>query len=182
MKGIRQILADFDVELGERADDFEKSVVENYATRAELEEKLKRIETLSGQVETLSEQIKGFESTSDELASLKAKVNEYESAEAERIKSAQENAARARFENDFEKLLEGRSFVNQLTRDAVFERAYRMSSENPAMDVKTILEAVTKDENVWTNPQLAKPKPTIPTTDNSQAVTEEFVRKLLRRS
>ena len=181
MKGIKQIVSDFGFELGEKADEFEKAVMENYAARAELEEKNKRIETLTSQVEDLGSQIKSYEGTTEEVATLQAKVAEFEQAEAQRVQAAAEAEAMKAFDVLFTEAVGERKFANTMTRESVHQKAYTMHTENPAMDVSAIVDSITKDvDNVWENPQRPTAKVPVPKED-SKAELGEFARNLFRR-
>ena len=77
--------------------------------------------------------------------------------------------------------LDGKSFINDLTRESVFEKAYAMRAANPDMDTRTILATRTADsDNLWANPQN-QPSAGIPNDENETAALLEFAKQLFQQ-
>lgn len=162
MKPIETILSEALPDLSQDvADQIVAAVRENYVTVAERDEKAKRAETYRTQVEDLTAKVAELEA-SDETQALRDKVAEFEAAEAERVAAEQAAARRKGYEDEFAKALDGRSFVNDRTRDSVLAEAIAKRETNPDMGMDKVLEAITADaDGLFANPQQdagAKPK------------------------
>lgn len=177
MRSIEQILGDHGL-TDAQVEEISKAVHEGYVTRNEVEEKKARIQTLTEQVAQLSEQAKALDGTAEEMARLKAKVQEYEETEAARAKAEEERRGRDEFRAQFDEALQGRSFANSPTYDAILSKAWETRSANPDMGVDAILEAVTAgQEGLWANPQADPRKMPRPTADTA-ADNRAFLSKL----
>lgn len=175
MKDINQIMSELGFELtDEQRGALGKSVRENYVTRAEMDEKRKRIESLAAENSELAEKAKQLEGTSDDVAKLKAKVAEYERAAEERDAKEAEAVRRRGFEERFDSAIrdkfEGKAFANAMTRRAVLESAYEKAAKNPDMSAEEAIRAAIGGEGgVWANPQRDPAKMPVPGETKSKS-------------
>lgn len=182
MKNVRQIVQELGYSLtDEQLEALDKAVRENYATRAELAEKVSRIQTLNDQVKELSGKVEAGKDDAETIAQLKAQVEQFRKSEEDRAKAEDESKRRTAFMGEFDKALDGKSFINDLTRESVFEKAYAMRAANPDMDTRTILATLTADsDNLWANPQN-QPSAGIPNDENETAALLEFAKQLFQQ-
>lgn len=175
MKDINQIMSDLGLELtDEQREAVGKAVRENYVTRPELEEKKRRIESLSAENSELAEKAKQLEGTSEDVTKLKAKVAEYEQAAKERDAKEAEAAKRRGFEERFDSAIrdkfEGKAFANAMTRRAVLDTAYEKAAKNPDMSAEEAIRAAIGGEGgVWANPQRDPAKMPVPGETKSKS-------------
>lgn len=159
MKNIKDIIGELGIELDEaKLEDLEKSVLENYRTVAEVENKQSRISELEQQLATANEALEAAKnadvSNADEVQAMRDKIAAYENADEERKAQAEEEKARQGFEEKFGKAVGDKQFVNDIVRGAVADKAYAIAKANPDMDVAAILGGIVGDaEGVWQNPQ-----------------------------
>lgn len=162
MKDILAILKDAGVEVPEdKSADFKKNFFENYKSVAELEKKTARITELETQNTELSEKVKGLDGSTQQIEELNKKVTEFEEAEKKRKEEQQaaelENALRERFKG-----LNGeKKYINEYTEKAVFEdfKAATSDTANAGKSDADIYTALTKDKNIYLNPQQTKIPP-----------------------
>ena len=108
MQDIKAIVQGIGVELtDEQMEALAKGVRDNYVTRSEMDEKRKRIESLTAENSELAEKAKALDGTSEDVARLKAKVAEYEQAAKERDERDAEARSRKGFEERFEAAIGG---------------------------------------------------------------------------
>lgn len=159
MKNIKDIIGELGIELDEaKLGDLEKSVLENYRTVAEVENKQSRISELEQQLATANEALEAAKnadvSNADEVQAMRDKIAAYEKADEERKAQTEEEKARQEFEEKFGKAVGDKQFVNDIVRGAVADKAYAIAKANPDMDVAAILGGIVGDaEGVWQNPQ-----------------------------
>lgn len=159
MKNIKDIIGELGIELDEaKLGDLEKSVLENYRTVAEVENKQSRIGELEQQLATANEALEAAKnadvSNADEVQAMRDKIAAYEKADEERKAQTEEEKARQEFEEKFGKAVGDKQFVNDIVRGAVADKAYAIAKANPDMDVAAILGGIVGDaEGVWQNPQ-----------------------------
>lgn len=172
MQDIKAIVEGIGLELSdEQMAALAKGVRDNYVTRPEMDEKRRRIETLTSENAELAEKAKALDGTSEDVAKLKAKVAEYEQAARERDAKEAERQSRRGFEERFDAALEkdfgGKRFANGMTRKAVLDGAYERAAKNPDMSATDAIKAAIGDEGgVWANPQ-ADPGNQMPIPDQS---------------
>lgn len=168
MKGIKQIVEDLGFELSdEQVTALDEAVRENYATRAELDEKKERIEALTSQVEQMTEQVNALDGQTEELTNLKEQVAAYEKAETERKDNEAKKAAFASFETDFTELLGDKKFVNDITAKEVTQRAFEEKTANPSMTLEQVYETVIGDRSdLFANPQQDFKNLPVPSEEN----------------
>lgn len=159
MKNIKDIIGELGIELDEaKLGDLEKSVLENYRTVAEVENKQSRISELEQQLATANEALEAAKnadvSNADEVQAMRDKIAAYEKADEERKAQTEEEKARQEFVEKFGKAVGDKQFVNDIVRGAVADKAYAIAKANPDMDVAAILGGIVGDaEGVWQNPQ-----------------------------
>lgn len=144
-----------------------RSLAEVERKDQQIEQKDARISELEGQVTAMGQKVSELEQSGGEsgekVAELQRQVAEYRKSEEERKKAEEDARKRAEFESAFSDALGGQEFANELIRESVFSKAYRMHTENPAMRVEDILKGITGDmAGVWKNPQADPNK--MPTT------------------
>lgn len=144
-----------------------RSLAEVERKDQQIEQKDARISELEGQVTAMGKKVNELEQSGGEngakVAELQKQVAEFERVEAERQKAEEDAKKRMEFEGAFSDALGGQEFANDLIRESVFDKAYRMHAENPAMRVEDILKGITGDmAGVWKNPQTDPNK--MPTT------------------
>ena len=159
MKNIKDIIGELGIELDEaKLGDLEKSVLENYRTVAEVENKQSRISELEQQLATANEELEAAKnadvSNADEVQAMRDKIAAYEKADEERKAQTEEEKARQEFDDKFGKAVGDKQFVNDIVRGAVADKAYAIAKANPDMDIAAILGGIVGDaEGVWQNPQ-----------------------------
>ena len=159
MKPIESILSEAIPDLQQDvADKIVAEVRANYVTVAERDEKVKRAETYKQQVDELAAKVAELEA-SDETQALRDKLAEFEAAEAKRLEDERAAKARKGYEDEFDKALNGREFVNGRTRDSVLAEAIAKREANPDMGMDAVLEGITKDaDGLFANPQTQHDK------------------------
>lgn len=158
MKGISQIVADMGLSLAEdQVKELDSKVRENYVTRNEHEEKLRKLAALGEQVQELTAKVNDASADSEKVAELQRQVAAYKEADEQRERDEAERTARAAFEASFEQAVGDRRFANEPTRQHVLSRAYEMHRANPDMAVKSIVDEAASGDGVWASPQ-ADPK------------------------
>ena len=158
MENIETILAGIEGLTPEQSEAIKAGVNANYRTIAEVQGKSAKLEDATKQLEALQSELakaKELDGTNaEQLASFKAKVEELEKAQAEAAEAAKAKNARARFDEAFEKQMDGKAFVNAFTRDSIADKAFELRSANPDMGLDAIIEQVTAgQEGIWANPQ-----------------------------
>ena len=159
MKNIKDIIGELGIELDEaKLGDLEKSVLENYRTVAEVENKQSRISELEQQLATANESLEAAKnadvSNADEVQAMRDKIAAYEKADEERKAQTEEEKSRQEFDEKFGKAVGDKKFVNDIVRGAVADKTYAIAKANPDMDVAAILGGIVGDaEGVWQNPQ-----------------------------
>lgn len=155
MQDIKAILNEHAQDMSEDARKaIEKAVLENYRTIKETEAKAERVQQLEAENAELTEKVKNLEGDSEQLGELKATVAQFEEKEAQRKAEAEEAQKRETFKASFDAALGERSFSNELIRDTVFDKAYKLCGDDSALGVSDAIERVTKDvAGVWENPQ-----------------------------
>nr|DAM29468.1 MAG TPA: hypothetical protein [Caudoviricetes sp.] len=159
MKNIKEITGELGIELDEaKLGELEKSVLENYRTVAEVENKQSRISWLEGQLATANEALEAAKNAdvtnADEVQAMRDKIAAYEAADEERKAQTEEEKARQEFEERFRSAVGDKKFANDIVRSAVSDKAYSVAKANPDMDLSAILGGIVGDsDGVWLNPQ-----------------------------
>lgn len=179
MKDIKAILGENGVE-GDVAAKIEAEVRENYKTKAEWSKKVERIADLEKANADLADKAAKVEGSGEEIEALKAQVESYKAAEDKRKADEAEAERRGRFRESFDKALGEREFVNDMTADSVFEKAYALCSSDAGKGAEdAIEEAVKGSENVWANPQKTASMMPKPGDLSSRKDSEDQQRKSL---
>lgn len=153
MKDIKAILAGFNLD-DEVCEAIIREVGENYRSIVEVTKKTQRIEELETQNKALTEQVNNLEGEGEELENLRKQVSDFEAAEEKRKADEQEAAQRKSFEVLFNEALGDKEFTNDMTRDAIFEKAFKKCNETVGYKPEDAIEELTKDtDGIWKNPQ-----------------------------
>lgn len=163
MKNIKDILADFGVDLGDKASDFEKAVVENYRTINDYNGKVARVSELETQLSEANDALKKAKETdpakSAEVEEMRKTIADYQAKDEERRKADAAKAARDEFVGKFDAAVGDKKFASDFIRDTVFDKAFALSSKNPDMAVGSIIDSIVgNSEGVWANPQTSVKK------------------------
>lgn len=155
MQDINAILNEHAADLStETKESISKAVLENYRTIAEVDKKVERIKELETANKELTEKVGELEGDSEKITELQKTVEEFKEKEEQRKVQEEENQRRDVFRASFDNVLGDREFTNDLMRDTVFEKVYKLCGEDSSMGVKDAIENVTKDvDGVWANPQ-----------------------------
>lgn len=173
MQDIKAILKEHAPDLSDEAKAaVEKAVLENYRTVNETNAKAERVKQLEAENAELTEKVESIEADSKELDELKETVAQFKEKEEQRKAEAEEAEKRETFKAAFDNALGERKFSNDLMRDTVFDKAYKLCGEDSAVGVSDAIESVTKDvDGVWSNPQQDAKK--MPGTNGIERKTPE---------
>lgn len=183
MKDIKAILEGLDI-----PDDAKQTIVkevgENYRTINEVNSKAERIKELEAANKDLTETITGLEGNGEELESLKAKVAEFEQAEEDRKRQADEQAKRDSFKSVFDAAVGDKEFANDLIRETVFEKVYATCSQSSGLGATDVLDKTVENmEGVWKNPQTdpkSMPDGNTLSSKNDEGKSAEADKRLIR--
>ena len=179
MRGIQQIVADMGLQLTEeQVKDLDSKVRENYVTRNEHDEKLRKLASLTEQVGELTAKVNDSAEASDKVAALQRQVAEYQEAEARREQEEADRRAREGFEVSFSEAVGERRFANEMTRQHVLDKAYEMHRANPDMAVASIVDEAASGDGVWASPQADPKNMPSPQAKDSQAEMGAFAAAL----
>lgn len=162
MKNVKDIAKEFGV-AEDKLDEFEKAVLENYRTVAELDGKAAKLTELEKQLAEAREAIEAAKNAdganAEEMTALKAKLQEFEDAEKARAAKQTEEQAKAEFAEKLREAIGDKEFANDIVKAAVSEQAYQIAKANPNMDIKAVLAGIVGEaDGVWKNPQTAVKK------------------------
>ena len=174
MDNIKEILGKLEgVELtDEQIAQVEKDVLANYRTKAELDNKAQALAAAEATNKQLTEELEAAKnldaSNTSEVEAMKARLDEMIAEQNAAKEKSEAEAKREAFKGAFAEALGGKRFANKIVGDTVFEKAYTMSSENPAMAVDAIVSQIVGDEpGIWLNPQQDPKKMPTPGNDNA---------------
>lgn len=159
MEGIKEILKAHGIELEDgKLDEIEKATLKNYRTIAEFEGKTKKLADLEARLAEANKALEAAQAADPakqaEYEAMQKQLADYQAAEDERKKESEASEARKAFEDRFTQAVGERKFANQIVRDAIFEKAFQLSSANPAMEVADVLKLTAGDaDGIWANPQ-----------------------------
>lgn len=169
MKDIKAIIEGYEL-TDEQKSEIVKAVNENYKTIEEMAKKTKRIDELETANRELTEQIEAMPD-GEEVEKLKSQVEKFKADEKQRKADEVEAEKRKNFEELFNAAIGDKEFVNQFTRDSVFEKAYERCSADTGVSAEKALEDLTKDDAMlFKNPQQdvnKMPEPSDITTQNT---------------
>lgn len=155
MQGIKAILKEHAPDLNdETLEATASALLKKYRSKEELDAKAERVKQLEAENAELTEKVDSIEADSKELDELKETVAQFKEKEEQRKAEAEEAAKRETFKTAFDTALGERKFSNDLMRETVFDKAYKLCGEDSAVGVSDAIESVTKDvDGVWSNPQ-----------------------------
>lgn len=158
MENIETILAGIEGLTEEQAAAIKKGVGDNYRTIAEVQGKGAKLEAATKQIEELQAELaKAKEldgSNAEQMEAFRAKIEELEKAAADRKASEDAAAKRDAFAKEFGEATKDKAFANDLTKQAVFDKAFELRGSNPDMAFDAVLSQVTDGmEGIWANPQ-----------------------------
>ncbi len=161
MQNIREILegAGVEVEAGKLAE-IEKAVLANYRSKAEAEAKAAKVAELEQRLAEADAAIEAAKqadvTNAAEVEEMRGKLEAYEKADEERRAKADEDKARAEFDEKLAGAVGEKSFANGIVAEAVKDKAFKLAKANPDMDIAAVLASVVGDtDGVWANPQRA---------------------------
>lgn len=177
MKDIKTIIDGYELTDEQKAEII-KAVNENYKTVEEVNKKSKRIDELENANKELTEQIEAMPD-GEEVEKLKSQVEKFKADEKQRKADEAEAAKRQSFEELFNTALEGKEFVNQFTRDSIFEKAYERCAADTGLSAEKAIEELTQgDAMLFKNPQQDVNKmPSKQIIDQSKANDENMTKK-----
>ena len=157
MKDIIEILKDNGIEIeAEKQSEIRKSLAENYKT---INEHNKKIEKLTEQVNTANETISDLKTKLEDASkvdvkALQDKIKEFEDAEADRKQKEAAQKETEALKARFSPLKGENKFLNEGTENWIFGEFKNALSldENKGKSDADIYAAVTKDKNIYENP------------------------------
>lgn len=167
MKNILTILKEQGIEVPEdKEKELMGAVAENYRTIVDYDKQKAKIDALEktatekdGTIDDLSKQLKGAEGSAEKIEKLQKTINDYEAAETDRKKQADENKKREAFEARFNAALGERKFANSLVAESVRAKAFEVAGDHSEMDMKTVIDSLTKDaDSVFVNQNKPAPE------------------------
>lgn len=157
MKDIIEILKDSGIEVEEgKQPEIRKALAENYKT---INEHNKKIEKLTEQVNTANETITDLkgkleDASKVDVKALQDKVKEFEDAEADRVKKENAQKEAEALKARFSPLKGDNKFLNEGTESWMFNEFKNALDleENKGKSDADIYAAITKDKNIYENP------------------------------
>lgn len=158
MKDLFTILTENEIEVPEeKKTAVKKAVEENYKTINEFNKKVEKLTTAEETIKDLNEKIGKIEADGTAIDELKQKVADYEKAENDR-KDAEEKAKKtAALRGRFDGLKGDKKYLNEGTENWIFGEFEKALSDeaNTGKSDSEIYEAITKDKNIYVNPNQA---------------------------
>lgn len=157
MKDIIEILKDNGIEVEEgKQTEIRKALAENYKT---INEHNKKVEKLTEQVNTANETITDLKGKLDDASkvdvkALQDKIKEFEDAEADRVQKENAQKETEALKARFSPLKGDKKFLNEGTESWMFSEFRNALSleENKGKSDADIYAAITKDKNIYENP------------------------------
>lgn len=165
MKDIFEILKENGIEVeSDKQADIRRSFAENYKT---INEHNKNVEKLTEQVNTANDTIKNLknqlaDATKIDVKALQDRIKEFEDAEETRKQNETALRETEALKTRFSSLKGENVFLNEGTESWMFEEFKKALSldENRSKSDAEIYEAITKDKNIYQNPnQILKSPP-----------------------
>lgn len=182
MKDIKTIIDGYEL-TDDQKSEIIKAVNDNYKTVEEMNKKTKRIEELENANKELTEQIEAMPD-GEEVEKLKNQVEKFKADEKQRKADEAEASKRKNFEELFNAALGEKEFVNQFTRDSIFEKAYERCSADAGVSADKALDELTKDDvTLFKNPQhdvnkMPDPSDITNATTSTDSVMRNFANTL----
>ena len=166
MKDIFEILKGNGIEVPEdKVAEIRKMVAENYKTINEFDNKINKLNDqltdAQNTITDLSTKLKDFDSV--DIDGLKARLKKFEDDEKSRKDAEDQAAALQALKDRFAPLRGDKEFLNEGTEQwmfSEFEKA-RALDENKGKGDAEIFEAITKDKNIYKNPNQAFKNPPV---------------------
>lgn len=157
MKDIFEILKGHDIEVPEdKVAEIKKAVSENYKTVNEFNSKVTKLDeqltTANTTINDLNAKIKDFENV--DVKGLQDTIKKYEDAETTRKEAETKANALQALKDRFSPLKGEKKYLNEGTEQwifAEFEKAIGLE-ENKSKSDSEIYDAITKDKNIYENP------------------------------
>ena len=162
MKDLFTILADNQVEItDEQKSAIKKEFNENYKTIAEFNKKVDEIKTKDEEldakgkaIDEMKTQIEALESDNAGIEDLKSKIADYEKAEQDRKDNAEKEKKIEGLKARFSPLKGDKNYFNEYVENGIFEEFCKALDDeaNTGKSDAEIYEALTKDKNIYANP------------------------------
>lgn len=133
-----------------------------------------QLKTANDRITELSNDLKKYDGADDTIKSLQDKVKEYEDAEKDRIAREAEEAKERNLLSAFDAAAQGKTFINDFTRTALFEqvKAEMGKEENAGKGVAELFGNLTEGkENIFA-PQITAPQMNGSTVSTTTEVDE----------
>lgn len=137
-----------------------------------------KLDTATKQIDELSETVKNAEGKDGTITELQKKVKEYEDAETARKEAAKEAERKAAIRTRFDPLKGENEYLNEGTENWIFgefEKALSDKTYEGKSDTE-IYTAITKDKNIFVNPQEPfKVPPQNPNNRDTDGIEKAFL-------
>lgn len=165
MKDIFEILKDNGIEVEEsKHKDIRRTLNENYIA---VNEHTKKVDALTNQVNTANDTITDLkgkleDASKVDVQALQDKIKEFEDAEADRVKKENAQKEAEALKARFSPLKGENKFLNEGTENWMFDEFKNALSldENKGKSDADIYAAITKDQNIYENPNKIVIQPT----------------------
>ena len=140
-----------------------------------------KLDTAQKQIDEMSETVKTATGMDETIKMLQEKILNYERAEEQRKQTEQAAESMARLKARFEPLRGTNNFLNEGTEKWIFsefEKAIADKSNEGKSDAE-IYTAITKDKNIYVNPQEPF---MVPPASNKQKITNGVEEAFLKRN
>ena len=144
MKNIETILESAGI-TGDKAKEIADLVNSNYKTIAEYQSNRDQRDKALAQVEELTSKVEELGANAGEVEKLKTELESVRKGIADKEAAAKAEADKAAFAKEFDSVLDGRKFVNDLTRNAVLDKCWNRHQANPDENIKAAFDAVVGD-------------------------------------
>lgn len=176
MKDIVEILKDSGIEIAEdKTTDLRKAVAEHYKTINEVNKKVEKYEeqlnTASNTITDLKGKLQNAEKV--DVEALQKQIADYEQAEQKRKDDEAVAKANEALRGRFAPLKGEHKFINEYTENAMFDEFKNALDleENKGKSDSDIYAAITKDKNIYVNPNQRFTIPPVGSTNNGNVYT-----------
>lgn len=157
MKNIETILAENGIE-GEQAQTIADLVNANYKTIAEYTNNREQRDNALAKVEELTSQVEKLGADAGEVEKLRSELEAVRKEAADREQAAKVEQERAAYVKELDGVLDGRKFVNDLTKKAVVDQCWERHTANPDEDTAATFKAVVGDaDGIFAAKSTVKP-------------------------
>lgn len=189
MKDIFQILADNSIEFTEEQKaSIKKAVAENYKTINEFEKKANEVKSKDDELKDRDQTIADLKSTVETLENdnkgveeLKQKIADFEQAEQARKDKAERDKALAGIRARFEPLKADKEYFNEYVENGVFDEFCKAleNDANTGKSDKEIYEQITKDKDIYKNPNQRVDMPSAGAGGNKETEAIDKARAIM---